>query len=321
MSFSVFVIIGSILDLRLNHSTAEEVTETTALVDSQLPINNFATSQGLFSDQSFDEDRFSYSKLESPQKTTITTPDDHPMSPTIPVPTFRRSTELNTIDCEIGSKKSIDSSDFLAQSTQHKANVIPSPRGTADTSQPSIKSPNETRHHQRQQNRISEMSAESLIWLSHRLGPVLTARYLSRNLLKMLTLCYVGQENLLPNFTTASAPSDSSDNGNSSAEGNLLTFTIADGHVVGDLNSAKVLECLASISALFGDQFVLLQYFSHIVELIALCKKRITASLEGGLISSMQLLKFLVPCLSDTTIMDQLHVRNLYFTNGQILIV
>lgn len=308
--------IGSILDLRLNHSTAEEVTETTPLVDSQLPINNFAISQGLFSDQSFDEDRFSYTKLDSPQKTT-TTPDDHPMSPTIPVPTFRRSTELNTIDCEIGSKKSIDSSDFLEQATQSKANVIPSARRTTDTGQPSTKSPNETRHHQRQQNRISEMSAESLIWLSHRLGPVLTARYLSRNLLKMLTLCYVGQENLLPDFTTISTTSDSCDSGNNSTEGNLLTFTIADGHVVGDLNSAKVLECLASISALFGDQFVLLQYFSHIIELIALCKKRITASLEGGLISSMQLLKFLVPCLSDSTIMDQLHVRNLNLTKGR----
>lgn len=299
------------MDLRLNHSTAEEVTETTPLVDSQQPIDNFATSQGLFSNQSFDEDRFSYSKLDSPQKANITTPDDHPMSPTIPVPTFRRSTELNTIDCEIGSKKSIDSSDFLEQAPQCKANVTPSARRT-DNALPSTKCPNETRqHHQRQQNRISEMSAESLIWLSHRLGPVLTARYLSRNLLKMLTLCYVGQENLLPDLSTASTPSDSSDNGNNTTEGNLLTFTIADGHVVGDLNSAKVLECLASISALFGDQFVLLQYFSHIIELIALCKKRITASLEGGLISSMQLLKFLVPCLSDTTIMDQLHVSNL----------
>lgn len=148
------------------------------------------------------------------------------------------------------------------------------------------------------ENRISEMSAESLIWLSYRLGPILTGRHISRNLLKMLTLCYVGQENLIPLPYHDIEKKD-----------NLLTFSISNGIVVGDVNAAKVLECLSSMSALYGDQFVILQYFPHVSELILLCKKRITSSLEGGLISSLQLLKYLVPCLTDVVIMDQLHVR------------
>lgn len=156
------------------------------------------------------------------------------------------------------------------------------------------------------ENRISEMSAESLIWLSYRLGPILTGRYISRNLLKMLTLCYVGQENLIPLPYQDIEKKD-----------NLLTFSISNGIVVGDVNAAKVLECLSSMSALYGDQFVLLQYFPHVSELILLCKKRITSSLEGGLISSLQLLKYLVPCLTDVVVMDQLHVidKKMYTLN------
>jgi WD repeat-containing protein 81 len=87
---------------------------------------------------------------------------------------------------------------------------------------------------------VSDMSVDSVVWLSHRLGPVLTARHLSRNLLRMLTLCYLGQENL---STMPSGGSDSQDTLDTPA------ISISKGAVFGDQNAVKVLECLASIAS------------------------------------------------------------------------
>lgn len=137
--------------------------------------------------------------------------------------------------------------------------------------------------------KISDMSADTLTWLSHRLGPVLTARYLTRNLLKMLTLCYVGKENL---------EFDSSQD--------VSLVSIAESDVVGDRNAVKVLECLSNIAALYGEQLILVQYFPHMTELISLCKRKLTQNLEGGLISCLALLKYIIPFVSDGALMDQL---------------
>lgn len=135
------------------------------------------------------------------------------MTPTIPIPSRK---ELSNISCDVGSKKSevefpvaVDARD----SSQGKSNDRP-----------------------KNEAKISSMATESIIWLSHRLGPVLTARYLSRNLLKMLTLCYVGKENLIR------APK---------TDGGVDFISIACSRVVGDNNAAKVLECLASIAGVY----------------------------------------------------------------------
>ncbi|XP_058451453.1 WD repeat-containing protein 81 [Malaya genurostris] len=263
----------SSFDLPLNHSQAEEAIEDT-----------------------LEEESGENSVLEQVNLSVVMTdPEDpqDPKSPTIPIPSsFRRSIELNSIGCEIGSKKSIDSLEFICRTPRDEKTDNGEKRNATNSAQNSSKTaePTKTRS-----TRISEMSSESLIWLSHRLGPVLTARYLTRNLLKMLTLCYVGSENLVPSEVHCS----------SHPAGNLNYFTVANGCVTGDEAAQRVLECLTSISALFGDQFILLQYFPHASELIALCRKKMTPTLEGGLISSLQLVKCLIPYLNDTTVMDQ----------------
>ncbi|XP_055549703.1 WD repeat-containing protein 81 [Wyeomyia smithii] len=264
----------SSFDLPLNHSQADEAIED-ALEDE------------LSGNSALEKINFSGTTTDPIESTK-----GDPKSPTIPIPSsFRRSFELNSIGCEIGSKKSIDSLEYLCKTPREDK---PDPTSKSIGNQPAghSKTPESSKT---RSTRISEMSSESLIWLSHRLGPVLTARYLTRNLLKMLTLCYVGPENLVPSDShTINRPTSS-----------VNYFTIANGCVTGDEAAQRVLECLTSISALFGDQFILLQYFPHASELIALCRKKMTPTLEGGLISSLQLVKCLIPYLNDTTVMDQ----------------
>ena len=46
------------------------------------------------------------------------------------------------------------------------------------------------------QSNISQVAAESVLWLAHRIGPVLTAKFITRNLLRMLNLCYSERESV-----------------------------------------------------------------------------------------------------------------------------
>ena len=106
--------------------------------------------------------------------------------------------------------------------------------------------------------------------MSHRLGPVLTARHLTRNLLRMLALCYADETSL-----------NLADPGQESSP-----FQICGALLQGDFNANRILGCLASIASLYGEQFVMLQYFPHAAEVV-----------EGGLIGSCSLIQASIPCL------------------------
>ncbi|KAB0793224.1 hypothetical protein PPYR_12844 [Photinus pyralis] len=270
-------------DLPFNHSTAEEALDATLTENIE--------------------------QLRSLEELNLNINDDYLegncLSSTIPIPSYRPG-ELTNISCEIGSKRSETDYIYDKQSDpQHFEMSSPNTQASnferidrQSNSSGSVYNYSKSfMKFRKNEAKISDMSSDSLIWLSHRLGPVLTAKYLARNLLRMLTLCYVGKESLV------SLPREGNECGSNE---HVEPITIASSRVVGDQNATKVLDCLANIAALYGEQLILLQYFPHMSELIALCKKRLTPNLEGGLISSLALLQYIIPYLCDTTFMDHL---------------
>ncbi|XP_043262168.1 WD repeat-containing protein 81 [Colletes gigas] len=234
-------------------------------------------------------------------------------SPIIPIPKTSNSpnkltTEFSNIDCNVGSKTSNE--EFLYNDTyagiNDFGNIFEKISNVEEQNSSVLQaddSKSDTVIHQDHTDHIyqkfgsnecttSEMSAGSVTWLSHRLGPVLTARYLSRNLLRMLALCYTGKENLTI-----------IDDVSTSMQGITWNKKV----LVGDRNAVKVLECLAAIAGLYGEQIIILQYFAHMVELLALCKRKLTQNLEGGLISCLTLLNYITTYLNDATLMDVFH--------------
>ncbi|XP_013358965.1 PREDICTED: WD repeat-containing protein 81 isoform X3 [Chinchilla lanigera] len=148
----------------------------------------------------------------------------------------------------------------------------------------------------KEQKILLDTACKMVRWLSAKLGPTVASRHVARNLLRLLTSCYVGP-------TRQQFMVSSGENPPLSA-GNIYQKR----PVLGDIVSGPVLSCLLHIAHLYGEPVLTYQYLPYISYLVApgsnSSPSRLNSRKEAGLLAAVTLTQKIIVYLSDTTLMD-----------------
>ncbi|XP_065137112.1 WD repeat-containing protein 81 [Paramisgurnus dabryanus] len=137
---------------------------------------------------------------------------------------------------------------------------------------------------------------KTIRWLAAKLGPTLTSRYIARNLLRLLTTCYIGPDK--HQFVLSVNEENSLESAGSVYEKKP---------VVGDQTARPVLESLIYIAHLYGEPVLTYQYLPYIGYLVSPPSScRLNTRKEAGLLGAVVLTQKIIVFLSDTTLMDML---------------
>jgi len=96
---------------------------------------------------------------------------------------------------------------------------------------------------------LATILRESILWLAGRVGPLLTAKYLTSRILQSMKECYEGE--------------------GWSEEQTGATDELVSLLVTGDLLLLPAVTCLQEISFLYGEQFILLQYIPSVIRVVS----------------------------------------------------
>ncbi|XP_026373628.3 WD repeat-containing protein 81 isoform X1 [Ursus arctos] len=148
----------------------------------------------------------------------------------------------------------------------------------------------------KEQKILLDTACKMVRWLSAKLGPTVASRYVARNLLRLLTSCYVGPTR--QQFTVSSGESPPLSAGSIYQKRPVL----------GDIVSGPVLSCLLHIAHLYGEPVLTYQYLPYISYLVAPGStsgpSRLNSRKEAGLLAAVTLTQKIIVRLSDTTLMD-----------------
>lgn len=129
----------------------------------------------------------------------------------------------------------------------------------------------------------SDTVCKTVRWLSATLGPTVTSRYVARNLLRLLTNCYIGMNSNLPFFhlllfpgvyrhTSFLAGPANHQLVSPMFEESLESVGMGNVYekktVVGDQTAGPVLDCLIYIAQLYGEPVLTYQYLPYIGYLV-----------------------------------------------------
>nr|KAF6289793.1 WD repeat domain 81 [Pipistrellus kuhlii] len=147
-----------------------------------------------------------------------------------------------------------------------------------------------------EQKILLDTACKMVRWLSAKLGPTVASRHVARNLLRLLTSCYVGSTR--QQFAASSGESPPLGAGNIYQKRPVL----------GDVVSGPVLSCLLHIAHLYGEPVLTYQYLPYISYLVApgsaSSPSRLNSRKEAGLLAAVTLTQKIIVYLSDTTLMD-----------------
>lgn len=148
----------------------------------------------------------------------------------------------------------------------------------------------------KEQKILLDTACKMVRWLAAKLGPTVASRHVARNLLRLLTSCYIGPTR--QQFTISSGESPPLSAGNIYQKRPVL----------GDVVSGPVLSCLLHIAHLYGEPVLTYQYLPYISYLVAPGStsgpSRLNSRKEAGLLAAVTLTQKIIVYLSDTTLMD-----------------
>ncbi|XP_061915807.1 WD repeat-containing protein 81 isoform X1 [Entelurus aequoreus] len=151
---------------------------------------------------------------------------------------------------------------------------------------------------EKEQKILLDTVCKTVRWLSAKLGPTVTSRCVARNLLRLLTNCYIDPES--HQFVT---PGPEETNLESVGMGSVYEKR----PVVGDETAGPVLDCLIYIAQLYGEPVLTYQYLPYIGYLVSPpSSQRLNTRKEASLLGAVALTKKIIVFLSDTTLMDML---------------